>query len=834
MGNYTKIGLLDSVVTSYDQTKTSLFGGVFQKTIEGEDIIGPPMSSFFDTFADTGYVPLGPIWCSRVGTGPRANICRVYVPVGTFVTAGAQVALYDFNIVTGVRQYRGKIAFYLPGVTLNVCTHVLRGIRVYNDSTDDTANWRMFFVTQASVAPFSGLYCINKIDNNDFLPSNIGTLPAAASIISFATGTDQKGIYAMQNPDAMGSLHALNAPAAIAFEVDARKIWVHNGLSATHQYASYNAAVASLVCTNYAVTVRAAATVSVEFGSAHGLKHGDVVQFVAGTMPNANVNLFTHYTVYLTGLADPVTKCSLAAITAGGPGGAQLVSSPGVDTTATLCRVYGQTGSGFLNHTPILPPLTGILLLSDSENNAVPTSCPLNATLNGQSCLSFGTASNLYLGKVSELASQSSFHIVGAAATVGTAQQPAISLAAPAVVTHPGHPFLAGGNDPVMFSSFLCTPSAGLTWLTTPPTNLVIGTVYYVKYVDANTYQLTTTPGGAVGITTLLNNVNACTMHRAGLGDIKWASLTTANLLGSLNQLTAPAAVTLGWDSTTDGFVYNTNVSKFVSKQLVNNSIRALFGSVDNTYYEGLVDPRITFGMATVGGLARRDGWLMITGSTVGQRGIQAIDMRADYTYDYSYIVTRVIDAPGQTLEQVSSYTKYYDYTGDNYIYYKTSGFADPATGWSGPIDREEMNAVVISEQVQLKIMFTVQSEGFDSPVQLHEVFMLTNAQYDMSAQWEYSHNNSNTLSPTRCGFRLKSAYASVVPTLYFRAYDLLGNLLTNLNTSSNPTYFEYSTDSGIAWLPLPATIPNVVGTLVRFTFTSPPGVDVRPSLFES
>jgi len=33
--------------------------------------------------------------------------------------------------------------------------------------------------------------------------------------------------------------------------------------------------------------------------------------------------------------------------------------------------------------------------------------------------------------------------------------------------------------------------------------------------------------------------------------------------------------------------------------------------------------------------------------------------------------------------------------------------------------------------------------------------------------------------------------------------------------------------------LPL-GTIPNVVGTLLRYTFTSPPGVDIRPGLKES
>lgn len=103
-----------------------------------------------------------------------------------------------------------------------------------------------------------------------------------------------------------------------------------------------------------------------------------------------------------------------------------------------------------------------------------------------------------------------------------------------------------------------------------------------------------------------------------------------------------------------------------------------------------------------------------------------------------------------------------------------------------------------------------------------------------LSDNWEYSFDDSSSSIPTRVGFRLKQAYVSAIPlTLSFRAFDLSGVQLVDHDITNEAARFEYSTDGGTAWLAL-GTIPNVVGTLVRYTFLSPPGVDVRPSLKDS
>jgi hypothetical protein len=103
----------------------------------------------------------------------------------------------------------------------------------------------------------------------------------------------------------------------------------------------------------------------------------------------------------------------------------------------------------------------------------------------------------------------------------------------------------------------------------------------------------------------------------------------------------------------------------------------------------------------------------------------------------------------------------------------------------------------------------------------------------DNSDKWELSVDDSDNGNPSRSAFRLKSTYTSSVPTLYYRALDLTNVTLVTHNTVTNAALFEYSTNGGVAWNVL-GTIPNTVGTLVRYTFSSPPGVDIRPSLREA
>jgi hypothetical protein len=457
-----------------------------------------------------------------------------------------------------------------------------------------------------------------------------------------------------------------------------------------------------------------------------------------------------------------------------------------------------------------------------------------------------------------------------------------VTVAAPGKVGYTTHPYVA--NDPVVFT-------AG-----TLPTGLVVGTVYFVRNPGANDFELSATSGGASITTTgsaavgavigrafgttssdflfktgnlpalagtlLLTgserkaipvaapisgptlNGNGCayltTTTNLYLGLLSeltantttWPSLTTSNILGATNQIVTPTPTVATWSNDLDNAIYVTNTTKFVMKQVANNVITADFGELNNNYLETTSPSTVSFGLTAVNNISSESGWLFICGSTVGQRVIIAMDMKSDSTQNFSYIVTKVLSTPNDQMYVLSSLEKLYDQTGNIKVQYRSSGFGSISGGWIDIDLGADLSAVTTGSQTQFKILFNIQSEGSSSPAQINELLLGYIDNVEISDNWEYSHDQSSTGVPTRCAFRLKKTYQTSVPTLRFKSYDLSDSLLINQTTVSNPTNFEYSTNNGVSWLPL-GTIPNVIGTMIRYTFTSPPGVDIRPVIIE-
>ncbi len=304
--------------------------------------------------------------------------------------------------------------------------------------------------------------------------------------------------------------------------------------------------------------------------------------------------------------------------------------------------------------------------------------------------------------------------------------------------------------------------------------------------------------------------------------------------MGTPNQITTPSPTFATWSEVLDTATFVTNTSKFITKKVENNVIGSITGELINTYYEGFSMTTVPLGLAAIVALTDRDGWIFAASNTAGQRGVIASDFRSDAAYDYSYIVTKVLDNPNGILKFFSTWEPIWDQTGNAKVQYRTSGFGSISGGWIDIDNFTDLSSAVIgSNQIQFKILFAMQSEGSSSPAQINELLVAVEANNGISDYWEFSDDFSDNTSPSRTAFRLKKTYASAVPTLYYRAYDLSDALLINHNSVTNAANFEYSTDNGNTWLPL-GTIPNTVGTLVRYTFTSPPGVDIRPGLKES
>lgn len=444
-------------------------------------------------------------------------------------------------------------------------------------------------------------------------------------------------------------------------------------------------------------------------------------------------------------------------------------------------------------------------------------------------------------------------------------------------VTQTAHGYL--NNDPVFITNLV------------GGTGLLNNGIYFIRNVTANDYQLSLTTGGAIVNITANGTADICRafgttgsawVHKTGnlpaltgtliasgsedyavpghtanatfpcvffcttsnlylgrlseltSGATSWPSLVTSNILGTTNQIITPSVAIATWSTVLDKAVYLTNANILVMKQVVNNQIDKIFGRNSNLYRE-LLPSQDTQGIG--GGsflsLDIEDGWLVLTGNQVGLRGNILADLRSDASFDYSYVVSKVLDTQLASYKFLASWRELADQASALAIYYRTSGFGSITGGWIQIPFAGDLSSIPTANQIQFKIAFNTLVLGASIPAQLREVFLGFESQVGISDNWEFSDELSSNGVPSRTAFRLKKAYASIVPQLFFRAYDLSDALLVNHNTITNVVNFEYSADNGLTWLPL-GTVPNVVGTLLRYTFTSPPGVDVRPGIKES
>ena len=685
---YINADLLDDVVGSYDQTKTTIQGRVFSKTLSGDTVIGPPLNKFIDVFTNAAVTP-----------APNATVCTTNGRVFSVQAEAAGlsvIALHTINFDTGVVSYIGKIQVSLPDTAATTTT--FRSLKAIDTGT---TGWKLFLSTTGSVTINGGTFLINKIDLADFVPVGFPT-------ISFASGNDQKAVYFMQDPANIGVGQLQTQTAGSALDVSANRLYVHNGVSATHQYYVYDTSVAPTYSTS-AITGTAATDLINHAG--HTFLDNDQIVFSSLSGGTGLVN----GTVYF--VRSSVAGVSYQVSTTSG--GAVINFTTDI-VSGSVGRAFGITGSNFVHKTGNLPALTGTLLLTDSEDFAQPTGTG-NISIDSFDCVFLSTSSNLYLGRLSELTS----------------------------------------------------------------------------------------------------------------GTTSWPSLSTVNMLGSANEIIAPTATYATWSNALNKSIYSTG-TVFVLKSFTNNVIDKIFGGTSNRYLEGITTDVVELQPnSSITSLDVESGWIFITNGSTGQRGIMAADLISDADFDYSFFVTKVMDTPDSVLKFITTIDELYEYTGSLKVYYRTSGFGSISGSWVEIPFADDLTSFAAGQQIQFKILFD--TLGLDTSIhaQIKDVFLGYNSLTDSSDNWELSVDDSDNGNPSRSAFRLKKAYASSVPALYYRAYDLSNSLIVNHNTVTNAARFEYSTDSGVSWNNV-GTIPNTVGTLVRYTFSTPPGVDIRPSVRES
>ena len=685
---YVKADLLADVVGTYDQTKTTIQGRAQSKTVDGGTALGPPINRFVDTVTDT--TPSSQVVPTLTYLSPNGRLFSL----GTVTSGILPISLHTVNLTTGATAFVGTIRVSLANTAAT--THTLRGVKIIDTGT---TGWDIYIATTGSVAINGGLYCVNKVDLADFIAVGPGTL------FSFATGSDQKAVYFLQDPSNIGVGQLNIASAGVTLDTTNNRVYVHNGVAATHQYYVYST-TATLNCPLSVGATIDSATDRITI-TAHGYADNTPI-YITNLSGGAGLTTNTVYFVRNSTAND----FQVSATT----GGAAInITTNG---TTDVCRAFGTTGDAFVHKTGNLPALTGTLIIADSEDYAVPG----HTANSGQPCVFFCTTSNLYLGRLSELTS---------------------------------------------------------------------------------------------GATT-------------------WPSLVTSNLNGTSNQIVNPSLQFATWSNVLDKAIYLTSNNVLVMKPVTNNTITSIFGGANNIYRETFSNEVIELQWLVAGALDVEAGWLAVqTTTNIGQRGVILADLRSDAIFDYSYIVTKVLDTPNSVYKFITTIDKLYDYTGSLDVYYRTSGFGSISGGWTSIAFADDLTAVATGSQVQFKINFATLGLDTSIPAQLVDFFLGFESNVEISDNWEFSDDYSDNNVPSRCAFRLKKAYTSSVPQLYFRAYDLSDASIVSHNTVTNAANFEYSTDSGTSWNPL-GTIPNTVGTLLRYTFTSPPGVDIRPGLKES
>lgn len=773
--------LLESVGTTYDQTRTTLAGRVTQRTIDSKPVLGPSPTRFLDVFSDTAgaFTPTTTMFATDSG--------RLFM-IGAIASGALPVVLYEINQTTGVHQYVGRINIAVPSSPAIV--HTIRSIKALDSGT---TGWKIYIVATGTVLiGGSGVLLANNINRSDFSQVSPPTIP-------FATGNNQKAVYQLGRLPSLNSrsmtitlgtpvkfnfaghgfsnndqvyftsqvgsawttstfaantkyfvrnasandfelsatfngpsISAAAGPTSVVMQplnqeidafgaiidVAANRLYTHVGSATNPQYFVRDTSVAPTYSTQSAtITVASPAKIQIV---GHGLTENEPVQFLSGVMPTG----FALNTTYF--VRNVMANDFEISATAGGAS----INNTSVIGTGELGKAFGYTNAQWLHQTSILPAIAGTLLAStDVDAIATPTNAPLNGSLlNGQKCAFFATSSNLYLGRLDEL-------------------------------------------------------TAGAT---------------------------------------------------------TWPSLTTSNMLGLPSQIVAPVVVTASWSDALDSAIVligsaATNAFRFMLKKVENNKLTALFGDYCMEFYETTTkeayelrpsSPYLNF--------TNNSGWVFALSSATGQRGVFASDVRSDSLFDHSYIVSKVATLPDSAVLKAVDVEKELIKTGGEVkVEYRLSGFGSISGGWV-ELDPDQELAIPAGSQIQFKLSFKSHTFDRTSHVQVSNLLIGYDAPEELSDNWEYSYDDSSAGSPTRIGFRLKQAYATSVPsTLKFQASDLSGTILVSNTITSNPSNFQYSTDDGTTWLSL-GTIPNTVGTLVRYTFTSPPGTDIRPSLKDS
>jgi hypothetical protein len=780
------LNLLDSTGTSYDQTRTTLAGRVTQKTIDSKPVLGPSPTRFIDVFSDT----LGAV--TPAVTFFASNNNRIFV-LGTQTaspTALLPILCYEFNSNTGAHTYIGRVNVRLPQSPAIV--HTIRALKVVDAGT---TGWKIYLSAVGTIlVAGSGTLLVNKVDRADFTQ-------VAPPTIDFATGNDQKAVYQLGRRATMNSRSmTITLGTPVKFNFTAHGFANNDQVYFTSQVGSAWTAATFVANTKY--FVRNASANDFELSATF---NGASIAAAAG--PTSVVMQELNQEIDAAGSILDYDNNRLYVHTGLSAQHQYFVRDTSVAPT------YSTTAVDIINGTPAKINLVGHPYTENEPIQIISGTLPAAFAFNTTYFVRTVTANDFELSL-----------------TAGGVSINAVTSSTGVVI---GRAFGYTNSQWLHKTSML--PALSGTLLLTDAERHATPTNSPINGPLLNNQSCGFFATGATGAQMYVGRLDELTAET-----IAWPSLTTFNYQGALNQFVVPVPITASWADSLDRAIFLGGTSTTTSfrifvKKIENNLMSANFGDFGMDWYE--TTTRDSYELKTSNtpiNFTNQNGWIFVASASAGQRGILAVDLRSDCLFDFSYIVSKVVSLPQNSIvKSVNFFKELIATSGELDVYYRTSGFGSISGGWIS-LDEGQPLSIAGATQIQFKICFKTQVIGQSSHVQVSGAEIGFEAQEELSDNWEYSFDDSSSGSPTRIGFRLKQAYSASIPsTLKFQASDLSGTILVSQTITSNPTNFQYSTDGGTTWLAL-GTIPNTVGTLVRYTFTSPPGTDIRPSLRDS
>jgi len=677
--------LLSDVSVSYDKTKTSISGRVFQKTINGENVLGPPLTNFIDVFTYT--VGGGSVTPNGVYLSPNGRLFIAVTPAAGLMT----VLLYDFDLTLQTAPiYIGRILVAVPNAAAT--TQTLRQFEVDDGASSAVVTgWKIIFSTVGSILINGGSFVANNISKSQFVFSSPPT-------IGLAIASDANAVYMLQDPSNIGVNNNITAIQGAGYDRSGKFLYVNNNVLATTHFIKWdlNTALTYSTQTTTAPTSIGSPTFTL---AGHSFNNNDPVVLISNVPGGFTATTTTIQTVYFIRNAVAGVSFELSATS----GGASINATTATASTV-IGRAFGQITTPWLSvKTGTVTGISGTILLTQSHMLTTPSSAidpNIPAGLSGQLCYFLPTSTFFHLFKVSDI-------------TNGATSFPSLSL---------------------------------------------------------------------------------------------------INPTGTGVDVTAITPVQATYVSSVGKTVYTSNTSAFYGKSWLSGSISHYFGGLNTTWWEN-TPTRKTTNFSAVAPSALNSssgvGIILFSASTAGQRGIYYMDFKSDYQFDYSNIVSPVLDTSEvDAFEFMQTIEELFDFTNSLEISYRTAAtsgdaiFNTASGSWTVLPNNESLSAFALNNYTQFRIRFFIADLTAQTPAQVQELYISYTGKNELSDHWEGSVDNStrSSESPAHIAFRMIKVYSGGSVALRVKAYDDTNTLVFSKDTDTDYTFFDKSTNNGSSW----------------------------------